>query len=100
LTLANDNGQPVFRLDGGLRFAVPADVLADEAGGELFAAFCAGVDFGPDLFPQLEVASISIGAAGSNFRLGGADGLLIRNALLQARGFRTCSTRRRIIRLF
>ena len=87
LTISNNEGQPFFRFDGGLRFSVPATVLSDDAGGEIFAAFCSGVEFGFQQFPRLEVASIAIGLEGnSNFRLGGSGGLLITGAALQAQG--------------
>lgn len=83
LTVESNDGAPFFRIDGGLRFSVPADVLTDDHGGELFAQVCAGIHFGFNTFPQLEVDSLAIGSGG-DLRLGGPDGLVIKQASLVA----------------
>ena len=83
LTIEANGGQPFFRLDGGMRFVAPADVITDDQGGELFAQFCAGVDFAFNSFPVLEIDTLSIGSGG-DLRLGGTDGLVIKEASLTA----------------
>ncbi len=84
LTIARQgNGQPFFRLDGGIEFAVPPSALGNTNGGRLFARSCGFVDFAPNRAPRLQMENFALGGT---MRLGGPQGLLVENGLLALDG--------------
>jgi hypothetical protein len=82
LTIARQpNGQPFYRLDGGIEFAIPPSALGAEGGGRLFARSCGFVAGTRGEPLQLAMENFAIGGT---MRLGGPQGLLIDNAVLGA----------------
>jgi photosystem II stability/assembly factor-like uncharacterized protein len=84
LTVARgDGGRPLFRVDGGMEFGVPPEVLGSTNGGRVFVRSCGFVAGGLDGVPQVGLNDVAVGGT---FRLGGAQGLLIENGLVAMEG--------------
>jgi len=84
LTIARQpNGQPFYRLDGGIEFAIPPAALGADGGGRLFARSCGFVAGTRGEPLQLAMENFAIGGT---MRLGGPQGLLIDNAVLALDG--------------
>ncbi len=73
-----------LRFDAGFAFAIPANVLSDEAGGALTAAACGSLSVPVDRPPFLGVDAL--GLALGSARLGGSKGVGLTNVSLQLRG--------------
>jgi len=78
---------PRVQLDGGIRLAVPADVLTGAQGDQVTGAACGSLTIIPkaDGLPQLALSLKSI-SVGGTFHLGGSGGVLIEGAQLTAQG--------------
>jgi hypothetical protein len=79
-----DNGAPFFRLDGAVQMALPADMISDDFGGQLAASVCGNFLGVAGQFPQLALTDVAFSA--DLLRLGGAGGLLVRDASLEVSG--------------
>lgn len=85
LTLGRDtNSIPFLRLDAGVEFAMPGEVISDELGESVSAAACGSLRVPFQQFPEFSVNSLGVGL--SSLRLGGTNGVLITNAVLQVTG--------------
>lgn len=73
-----------FRLDGGVRLSLPAETLMVDGGGRVQALACGGIEIRPDTGPLLTVDALGVSGDGTQFRLGGAEGLLVEDASLFA----------------
>ena len=69
--MTNTDGKPKFRLDGTIRLDIPADMLAQEDGAQIFIQNKGNVEISPDHPPKLEIEELKFGGT---FSLGGADG--------------------------
>lgn len=72
---------PKLTLTGGIEFTLPADVMTTVEGDKVRAIGCGSVTLDPDkpLRPELSLPTLAVGGT---FHLGGANGLILSNALL------------------
>jgi len=80
LTVTQQNAAPVVKIAGDFRLSVSKDVLTDENGREVTSDTNGSVTFKPNNLPVFGPGQLSLNA---NFRLGGANGILVKNAGLQ-----------------
>jgi hypothetical protein len=78
---------PRVQLDGGIRLAVPADVLTGARGDQVTGAACGSLTITPkaDGTPQLALSLKTI-SVGGTFHLGGSGGVVMEGAQLTAQG--------------
>ena len=85
LTVARGtNGLPFLRLDAGVRFAMPGDVISDDLGEEIAASACGSLLVPLNQLPNFAVNDLAVSS--SAIRLGGNSGLVVSNALLKVSG--------------
>jgi hypothetical protein len=83
LTIAKDNGQPVFLIDGAVELVIPVDMLTKEDGDQIYIGSSGNISWRPNEIPVATLEELHIGGS---FRLGGADGIIIREGELGAAG--------------
>nr|MDJ0869802.1 hypothetical protein [Myxococcota bacterium] len=74
LAICDVGGVPRFELDGGVRLALPGEVLALESGDSVAIEACGGLAITAGQAPEIAIDALALGG---NFRLGGPDGLRI-----------------------
>jgi len=79
----NTENLPTFQLDGGIEMSFPTSWMSDTNGGRLFGRTCGFLYVEPGAPPYLGLTEV---AFGGSFRLGGPDGLLVENALVELNG--------------
>ncbi|MBX3745149.1 MAG: hypothetical protein KF833_07545 [Verrucomicrobiae bacterium] len=85
LTLGRDtNSIPFLRVDAGVEFAMPGKVISDSLGSSLTASACGSLRVPFQQFPELTVNALAV--SNSAIRLGGTNGLVVSNAVLQVTG--------------
>lgn len=85
LTLGRDtNSIPFLRVDAGVEFAMPGQVISDSLGSSLTASACGSLRVPFQQYPELAVNAL--GVSSSAIRLGGTNGLVVSNAVLQVTG--------------
>jgi len=74
---------PAFQIDGALRVEAPASMLTGVSNDTAFGVACGGISITNGELPKLRVDALQFGGT---FHLGGANGLLLSNALISLEG--------------
>lgn len=84
---AGFNTLPRLQLDGGIKLAVPVDVLTNAQGDQVAGSACGSVFIDPRADGTAQVSmSLKTISVGGTFHLGGRSGVRIENAQLTAQG--------------
>ena len=83
LTITKQDGRPQFLIDGAVRLTIPADMLSGESGDQLFTDVAGNLLVTLDQLPRFTLEELGLGGT---FRMGGPNGIKIKNARMHAAG--------------